>query len=258
MRMRVTDIIKNYYKTSMLDKRILSRTVKGRPIYCFCVRKSDFPKVIVTYGIHAREHITCLLALKQISDFEKYGNRGCVYFLPAVNPDGIAVATSVKPLYKANALGVDLNVNFDALWGSGVSNVKHKADSDFIGKRPFSEKETKVLRDFTLKVNPNVTVSYHAKGEEIYWEFFQDEKRKRRDFVFANAISKTTGYPLKTVIGSAGGYKDWCIQRLKIPSLTIEVGSDDLCHPVCQSSLAKIYNKNKNVIFTLTEMFNAT
>ena len=67
-----------------------------------------------------------------------------------VNIDGVEIAINNKPLYKANANGVDLNVNFDAKWGSGESNLTTINDENYIGKHPFSESETKALRDFTL------------------------------------------------------------------------------------------------------------
>lgn len=253
--MNVLARLKVFYKKFKGQKQIIGKTSKGSNIYAFTVCKSDYPTVIMTYGIHAREYITTYLALKQIADFERYGERGKVIFLPAVNPDGIKISLTKNPLYKANARGVDLNVNFDARWGEGSQNVFVKGSQNYVGKFPFSENETRALRDLTLKVNPDITVSYHSKGEEIYWQFFQDEEREKRDYRYAKAVSDCTGYPLVTVLNSAGGYKDWCIEKLKIPALTIEVGSDNLSHPIKKEHLEEIYQRNKEVIFTLTESF---
>ena len=44
---------------------------------------------------------------------------------------------------------------------------------------------------------------------------------------------------------SSGGFKDFCVQSLKIPSITIEVGSDNLSHPIGEEFLGEIYEKNK-------------
>ena len=110
--------------------------------------------------------------VKQIKEFEKHGKKGCVYFIPLVNPDGVEIVEKGKPLYKANAREVDLNVNFDADWGKGKYNQKFKGDANFIGEKPFSEPETIALKEFTLKVKPDMTFSYHSKGEEIYYSFF--------------------------------------------------------------------------------------
>ncbi|MDE5593773.1 MAG: peptidase M14, partial [Clostridiales bacterium] len=57
-----------------------------------------------------------------------------------------------------------------------------------------------------------------------YWQFVQDEARRHRDNAFAAVIAKHIG--VKKVDGeldSAGGYKDWCVQKLGIPAVTIEL-----------------------------------
>ncbi len=245
--------LEDFYLSYKGEKSIIGRSVQNRPIYCFKLEKTKLPVVIVQYAIHAREYITTYLAMKQIEEFNNFGRRGTVYFIPALNPDGIVVSLTLKPLYKANANGVDLNVNFDARWGSGERNVKVKGDENFIGEYPFSEPETILLRDFTLRVKPNATLSYHAKGEEIYYEFYQTGKQLEQDINIAKKLASLTGYSLKRTPNSAGGYKDWCIQELKIPAFTIEVGADELSHPIGKEYLAQIYDKNKGVIEALTE-----
>ncbi len=251
--MNVLDELQNFYTSYTGEKGYIGSTEKGRLIPYFAVKKTEFPVILLQYAIHAREYITTYLAIEQIKEFLANGRVGTAYFIPAVNIDGIDIAISKKPMYKANANGVDLNVNFDALWGQGKSNVRYKGDQNYIGKHPFSESESKSLRDFTINVMPDMTVSYHSKGEEIYYEFFQPKERLERDFVFAKAISDLTGYIIKSTFGSCGGYKDWCIDRLKIPSLTIEVGNDSLKHPIKKRSLAKIYQKNKRVVTILMQ-----
>ncbi len=249
--MNIIERVYDFYSRFKGEKGIIGYTELGKEIPYFKVQKTEFPVVIIQYGIHAREHVTCYLALIQIIDFIKRGKKGTVYFIPAVNVDGIEIALSSKPLYKANARGVDLNVNFDARWGSGQSNTNQPGDENYIGRAPFSESETRALRDFTLAVKPNATISYHAKGEEIYWEFFQDNNCKKRDYKIAKNLAKATEYTIKQTPFSAGGYKDWCIEKLKIPSFTIEAGRDDLLHPLCSKYVFEIYLKNKEVINTL-------
>ena len=244
----------NFYKSFKGEKGQIGKTYKGKEIYYFAVKKTDFPKIIVQYSIHAREYITTYLCYRQIEDFIKLGKRGTVYFIPCTNLDGVEICLTNKPLYKANARGVDLNVNFDANWGQGSQNVKVKGDSNFIGPFAFSEKETIALRDFTLKISPHATISYHSKGEEIYYQFFQNEKDEKRDYKLAKQIAKITGYKVKLTPNSAGGYKDWCIQKLHIPSFTIEVGKDSLSHPIKKKHLKDIYKKNKSVIILLSEI----
>ncbi len=237
--------LEDFYLSFKGEKFIIGYSVENRPIYCFKISKSEYPKVIAQYAIHAREYITTYLALKQIDFFMLNGKIGTVYFIPAMNPDGIIISNRYKPLYKANANGVDLNVNFDARWGQGLQNARVRGDENFIGEKPFSEPETIALRDFTYAVKPNATISYHSKGEEIYAE--------KGDLELARKLSKITGYTVKNTPNSAGGYKDWCIEKLKISAITIEVGSDSLAHPIGKEHLDDVYQKNKGVIETLTE-----
>lgn len=253
--MDVIEELKFFYKRFDGEKGSIGKSFCGKDILYFAVKKTAFPKIIVQYTIHAREYICTLLALKQIEDFLRLGEKGTVYFIPLVNPDGVEIALSKNPLYKANGRGVDLNVNFDAHWGEGKLNTHVCGSENFIGEQPFSEPESRALRDFTLKVKPDLTVSYHSKGEEIYWEFFQVGNRRLRDFSFAKAVSKATGYGIKSTPDSAGGYKDWCVERLKIPALTLEVGSDELSHPIGKENLSEVYHKNAKVIFALIEEF---
>lgn len=151
-------------------------------------------------------------------------------------------------LWKANILGVDLNVNFDAKWGTGKTNVFTPSSANFVGKFPESEPETKALANFTRAIRPHMTISYHSKGEVIFYKFGQRGKTLKKDKLIAQEISKETGYKISYARGSVGGFKDWCVQDLHIPSLTIEVGNNNLPHPLDKKELIKIYQQNKNVI----------
>lgn len=246
--MNVLEKLDKFYNGFALEKGVIGKTEKGKDIYYFLVEKSSYPTIICQYAIHAREYITTYLSMLQIQDYIENGSCGKIYFIPAVNPDGIEICLKGKPLYKANARGVDLNVNFNAKWGTGKSNTKIKGDQNYIGPYPFSESETKALRDFTLAVKPDVTISYHSKGEEIYYEFFQDKKQKEQDYKLAKIVADKTGYAIKSTPNSAGGYKDWCIEHLKIPALTIEVGSDKLSHPIGERYAKSIFNKNQGTL----------
>lgn len=246
--MNVLEELDCFYKNFGGEKGVIGKTELGKPIYFLAVKKTARPVIVAQYSIHAREYICTYLALKQAEDFLENGTHGTVYFIPAANPDGIRIALTKNPLYKANVRGVDLNVNFDARWGTGEKNVFKAGAENCVGEKPFSESETRALRDFTLKIMPDTTISYHSKGEEIYWEFHQNGRERKRDYRVAKAVSLCTGYPLKSAGNSAGGYKDWCVEKLKIPAITIEAGSEELSHPIKKEHLAEIYEKNKDVL----------
>ena len=140
-------------------------------------------------------------------------------------------------LWKANGHGVDLNVNFDADWGTGKNNVRYADKENYIGQFPFSEPETLSLKRFTLDVSPDYTISFHTKGEELYFHYKQKGAFLRRDERLAKELSKLTGYPIKETPFSVGGYKDWCIERLKISAVTLEVGKDEYAHPLTEEDV---------------------
>ncbi len=251
--MSVLEDLDDFYKNFNGNKFSIGKTVENRDIYCFKVSKTDYPIMIIQSAIHAREFITTYLTFNLIEDFLENGLIGTAYFLPAINLDGINICQTLNPLYKANARGVDLNVNFDARWGTGEFNQKIVGAENFIGAFPFSEPETRALRDFTLKIKPNATVSFHSKGEEIYYEFFQKGKALAQDEKFAKTLAQINGYKIKSTPNSAGGYKDWCVEKLKISALTVEVGSDLLSHPIGKEFVQDIFLRHKGAINALME-----
>ncbi|MBE5756590.1 MAG: hypothetical protein E7342_02205 [Clostridiales bacterium] len=250
--MDVIKELKIFYKRFKGEKGIIGYSTKKRPLYYFSIGGGE-KKIIATYSIHAREYITTYLAMETIKYLSDKKLDGKIYFIPCVNPDGVKICIKGKPLYKANYRKVDLNVNFDADFGKGKSNLFYENDENYVGKHPFSEKETKALRDFTKLIRPNLTLSYHSKGEEIYYSFKQKGERLKKDFALAKEIALLTGYEIKETPFSSGGYKDWCIDKLSIPAFTIEVGNDNLTHPIKKESLPDIFNKNKEVLTRLLE-----
>lgn len=254
-----------YLERSGAETGVIGKSLFGRDIYYVKVGTGD--AVIITGAIHAREHATAtlvseqaLFALQNASKLKK-----TFYFVPCVNPDGTEIACrSVAPptfysgdarLYKANGRGVDLNVNFDAGWGEGKSNVFAPAGENYVGEYPFSEPETAALRDFTLAVSPASTVSYHAKGREVYYDFRLSPERKERYSVIANEIAAKLGYEATGGDAfSAGGYKDWCEEKLQIPAFTIEIGYDGLAYPLNEKDLREDYARNIDLPLLLQDV----
>ena len=75
----------------------------------------------------------------------------------------------------------------------------------------------------------------------------ESEENLIRDKQIGEVLSESTGYPLILTENSTGGYKDWCINTLKIPAYTIEVGDENLPHPLGIETLPEIYARNKNI-----------
>ena len=259
-----------FYQSFQGEKRVIGKSLCGRNIYAVKIG-AGAPTGIAQYALHGREFITAKLAFLHA----KMGlNKGSFWIIPLANPDGallsqigLSAISSEKrkkrllalnggnkdfSLWKANARGVDLNVNFPADWATGVKNVFARGAENCVGDFPCSESETLALKAFTEEISPDYTVSFHTKGEEIYWRYGQSGELLRRDRRLASVLSKATGYPLKETFGSVGGYKDWCIQTLGIPAFTVEVGKDEWAHPLGANALQDIAEKNRFAVYDLS------
>lgn len=255
------------------------KSVLGKNILATHIGDYSGPQVLIQGGIHAREYITSLLMVEQARNL--YNNDlvkgGGIYFIFLTNPDGAqlvldgpnSVPCDITKQYltlanngsenfsqfEANINLVDLNTNFDANWGGGSQNVTCPATEDFIGFYPNSEREVNSLIDFTLKTKPLLTISYHTKGNVIYYGFDgQTEENRQRDFEIGTQFSELTNYPLILTQNSTGGYKDWAIQKLTIPSYTFEVGNETLPHPIGIENLPEIYAVNKDIPLLALEL----
>lgn len=279
------DDLEKFLSKQLRNSRVsvVGKTELYRSIYSVEIDFNSNYTVLIQGAMHAREYITtdliCLMIKDVCDNYDKYKkmNTPNLIYVPMVNPDGVMLCydglKSVKDkivrakllrinkgnkdfsLYKANINGVDLNTNFDAKWGSGKDNKFFPSSSDYVGKSPMSEKETKCLALLTINKKIDFTISYHAKGEEIYYNFYNKKENLRRDYNIAKIIARTTKYKIKNVENvSSGGYKDWCVLRLNIPAVTIEVGKDSFNHPIKPDKLKQIYNRNKNIIKKLNKI----
>lgn len=268
------DEYKNRFKIRIIGESVFKRKI-------FAVEKTinkNFFTAIFVCSIHGRENIATDLVCKMIEDglFENIRNFNLSFILMA-NPDGVELSKNgilsvLKKyrknllkinknsdnfvLWKANGQGVDLNNNFDARFGTNLHSSAESA-SGYAGKYAESEPETKAIVEYLKKINPFFVISYHTKGEEIYYNFFQDEIRLLRDRFIAEKFAKSTGYVIKNPeCSSSGGLKDYVVSKMKIPSITVELGSDLLVHPIEKDSLEEIFEKHKTIAKDLEFAYN--
>lgn len=238
-------------------------TELGRPIPCVFKGDRSGEQVLIVATTHAREYITTPLVIEMMKNYKGSGGVWCV---PMLNIDGAMLCQfglqSVEgaenrdfllninggsqdfTLWKANARAVDLNVNFNADWGGGEQNVTYPAPANYIGEYPVSQSENVALRALTLRVQPKVMLSYHTRGEVIYWGFGCN----RKHYDEALLIGSATGYPVLESLGSAGGYKDWFVATTPYLGLTIETINASVNYPIPLDLLPQAYEQNKNVL----------
>lgn len=211
--------------------------------------------VLVQASMHGREHATGWLAMGLAANAlygdAEYLKNVCFHIIPMVNPDGVKISqdevlndlqnaiyqqdkglkytkeskSDYAAHWKANANGIDLNRNFPSGWEE-LKSRDYASFQWFSGIEPFCTAETRALRDYTLAHSFDATVSIHASGCLVYYGFGDKQPANRNSYALAAAISKMNGYDLvQTGEDDGGGYKDWAIDELGIPSVTIELGA---------------------------------
>ncbi len=209
-----------------------------------------------------------------------------IHIVPMANPDGVTISQlgpggirnkKIRELvwqiakeeggrlpcgpyftrWKANARGVDLNRNFDAQWEI-YEDMKGKPSSrQYKGRAPECEAESAALAELTRRERFKRTVSYHSSGAVIYWNFGQVGELYRQSRRFAGRIAAATGYDLEESYDSLdpAGYKDWALQKMQIPSITIEIGRAGSPLPAC--CFREILRENRTVweetLYSITE-----
>ncbi len=244
---------------------------QGTPIPALRIGSVEADHHVLLQGaIHGREHATAWLLMAMA---ESWLNNGgfenlCIHILPMVNPDGVAISqsgqlnddtrwvylTDIKwghtlleeaeyaARWKANGFGVDINRNFPTGW-EDLDNRKEPSSQQYRGSEPFSSSEAKTLRDYSLQFAFDLTVSYHASGSLTYYDFGNNSVVNQRGLQLAKEFQRVSGYePTHCDDLDAGGYKDWAIAELEIPSLTIEVGCGEA--PLHQRELYNVFARN--------------
>ena len=150
-----------------------------------------------------------------------------------------------------NITGVDLNLQFPALWEKAkeikyTQGFNKPAPRDFVGFGPLTEPESLAIYNFTLSHNFSLILSYHSQGEVIYWQF--QDYNPPRSLEIGEKLSQASGYSLEETPfnSSFAGYKDWFIQNYNKPGYTIEVGIGE--NPLPISQFDEIYNDNLGVL----------
>lgn len=200
----------------------------------------------------------------------------CIHFVPMVNPDGItlvqggidalntqAAETMVMSMaaqdqvtdlatylrkWKNNINGVNLNRNFDAFWQEATPKVDHPSNMFYKGTGPESEVESKALANLCRQLMPDYTISYHTQGRVIYWYFGETGNYKAKGQYLANVVHQNTGYTISDTWSQtdAAGFKDWAVQKLDIPSVTIELGRGT--SPVDESQITQMWTENDGIL----------
>jgi g-D-glutamyl-meso-diaminopimelate peptidase len=264
-----------------IERVAVGYSTLGQEILGYHIGNYTGKQILIEGGIHAREYPSTLVVVgiaKYLA--EQTTLNGGIYIIPLTNPDGarlvldgvdwiecqqqrdyiLAINSGSTDFsqWKADIWAVDLNINFPALWGGGSQNVFCPSPSNFVGYYPTSEREVRNLIDLTNNIKPDLTLSYHTKGNVIYYGFeVLSPEELARDEEIAGVISQVNGYTQIRTINSTGGYSDWVSLNLRVPAYTIEVGDVSLPTPIPLDVIPDAIDRNKAVPLALLDYLNA-
>ena len=192
---------------------VLTQTAFGRPLRTLVIGNGP-RKVIYSAAHHANEWITSLLILKFAEEFaEAIASSGqiggmdagelaktaTVYMVPMVDPDGVdlvvgatlpgtveyEIARRLSDNYpdipfpdgwKANLLGIDLNLQYPAGWLQAreikfSQGFTKPGPRDYVGRAPLNQLESRAMAGYTEFIDPAIVIAFHTQGKLIFWTF---------------------------------------------------------------------------------------
>lgn len=269
---------------------VLTETAFGHPVRTL-VMGTGARKVLFTAAHHANEWITAPVLLKFAEELGAAAQSGgkifdadarqllrdvTIHMVPMVNPDGVDLVTgALQPGnaqyeqaarlsenypsiafpdgWKANLLGVDLNLNYPAGWLQAreikfMQGYTQPGPRDYVGRAPLDQVETFALAEYTEEVDPALVLAYHTQGKVIYWQFQNYFVPGAREL--AERFAAVSGYAVEDTPyeSSFAGYKDWFIKIFRRPGFTIEVGQGN--NPLPLSQFDEIYRDNLGILVT--------
>lgn len=226
----------------------------GREILMYTLGSGE-KKALIVGGVHAREHISTKYLLKVTEDYcaAAHSATGCYgeyninsifqeytfYVIPCVNPDGLEIILSrdkaksgvrISKLseYKANANGVDINRNFPLAWESIDNGVTSPADYYFKGYSSASAKETQVLMSLCDESEFQFMLSFHIKGNLLYWGDNYKTYNNPLYKAFAEDIASACGFfvtePTEKAENYGGGFENWFRHTYDRAGVCVELG----------------------------------
>ena len=204
----------------------------------------------------------------------------CFYIIPMNNPDGIMLSqegissltdptlrATVEAIYysdlsagltsqtninkylqywKANACGVDLNRNFDALWEK-YFNYSLPSFAQYKGPSAASEPETRATVELIESLpNLSAVLCIHSQGEVLYWNCGQEQTLLKSTLDFTEALADRTGYKIVEEQNNDASLSDWCALKKGLISVTIETGAG-LC-PLDLDKFEPIWNDHFDLL----------
>jgi len=216
--------------------------------------EEDEPEILFLGCHHAREWISVevpflmgkYLAEHYASDpaVRRFVDQSEIWIVPLVNPDGLEYTLHGYRLWRKNRrdngggdYGVDLNRNYGHKWGiDDLGSSPNPASEVYRGSAPFSEPETRAVRDLYLKKNFQALISFHSYSQVILYPWGYT-KQPPDGVMTLKEIAAEMSARIQAVNGrlyeygqsgdalylSNGDVTDWAFAINGIPAYTIEL-----------------------------------
>jgi hypothetical protein len=150
-----------------------------------------------------------------------------IWIVPVLNPDGhinveqgdLWWRKNMRPPPFGTCVGVDINRNYGFHWGiDDIGSSPNPCAADYRGTGPFSEYETKSMRDLVLNEAHQfkVAVSYHSYGRLILfpWGYTDEPSPDHATYtVMGDSMKAYNGYRsgpgYTTIYRTNGDFDDW-------------------------------------------------
>jgi carboxypeptidase T len=174
-----------------------------------------------------------------------------IYIIPMVNPDGVEAETrkNMAPNHgplgfskNVTSYGVNLNRNYADNWflyylfpfQYGLLFAYPDSSMNYRGPYPFSENETRAVKNFADTHNVSISISYHTYGQIIMYPWMHTTRQTPDESIFRSVgenISKINQYRLfikqKYIINRMGGTlgtsENWLYREHEVIAFTIEL-----------------------------------
>lgn len=215
-----------------LDSRTICHTIvtigysaKGRPITAWRFG-TGASKIMYLGSIHGNEKGTKYLLDGWIKDleanFHKIPSGRSIIVVPNLNPDGFASNN------RKNANGVDLNRNFPANnWKADVTIPGGELVKNGGGSSALSEPEAKAIAGFITAEAPRLVLSYHSIASIVAGNDAKDANTLAAQYAASSRYRNMSGQATAVFnYDTTGALEDWLHDKLGIPCILIELGSD--------------------------------
>lgn len=204
---------------------------------------------------HAREHVSTEVPIMFAeylidhvdtqADIQALLKKIEIFIVPMVNPDGALhdISGNNYKYWRKNrrnngdgSYGVDLNRNYGWGWGTGGSS-SHPSSDIYMGTAPFSEPETKIVRDFFIAHrNITIAVSFHTFSELVLYPWGgqdgtvggDDEKIFKKMAKEMAAMNHYTPMQSSDLYIASGDTCDWAYGELGVYCFTFELSPDSI------------------------------